>query len=68
MISEDIQHLIEQVKTLPNSLERNKTTSHLEDARVWAKQLENKFSHAPHPADQCTCPAGAVDAKCPVHA
>ena len=68
MIADQIKHLIEQAKTLPNSLERNKTISHLEDARVWARQLENKYSQAPHPADQCICPNGAIDAKCPVHA
>lgn len=67
MISIDIQNVIDAVGAEKNSLERNKLNSHLQDALVWARALENKFQTAPHIADQCTCVVGAVDKSCPLH-
>lgn len=67
MISHEIQITIDGLKKMPNSYEKNKVNSHLQDALVWAKELERKSVQAPHPADQCICLVGAVDEKCPVH-
>lgn len=68
MSPSEIQALIDKVKQQPNSLERNKVISHLQDARAWAITLRARLGTAPHPAEQCTCPQGAIDAKCPIHA
>jgi hypothetical protein len=38
--AERIDQLIRDVKTLPNGLNRNKITSHLEDAKAHAQALE----------------------------
>lgn len=65
MISHEIQTVIAEVKKLPNSLPRNKIVSNLEDARVWAKELE--VSNADPANMPCSCGVGFVDAKCPSH-
>lgn len=67
MISREIQNVIDMVGAEKNSQERNKIVSHLTDAKYAAMALESKFQTAPHPADQCTCPVGAVDKQCPLH-
>lgn len=71
MISDHIKDLIIAAKALPNSLERNKSVSHLEDARVWMESLELKegkrYGVPPESSHTCICPPGAVDPNCPVH-
>jgi hypothetical protein len=67
MIATDIKVLIDKVKALPNSLERNKIVSHLEDAKAHAIALQYRLGDAPDIATHCTCLPGAVDTSCPVH-
>lgn len=80
MISDHIKDIITAVKALPNSLERNKTVSHLEDARVWMHSIEfkegNRYGVPPTQRKdleaedlglRCSCPEGAVDSHCPIH-
>lgn len=75
MIAGHIEDLITAAKALPNSLNRNKIISHLEDARAHAQVLEldykGDYKHAPARASvaTCTCPQYpyAQDFNCPVH-
>lgn len=43
----------------------NKTAARLEEAWLWAKEIEP--SAVAQLADSCTCLVGAVDSMCPVH-
>lgn len=71
-----IQSLIDQTKKLPNSLERNKLVSHLENARLIAALMEYQTGERydqtftpdlPEKAYICTCPTGGRDTMCAVH-
>lgn len=42
MLSKQIENLIDTVKALPNSMERNKVVSKLQDAYAWAKVMDVK--------------------------
>lgn len=77
----EIQKLIDQIKKEPNSLARNKTVSHLEDALAHAYRMrqpeplpepppEAPGGYVPTRETACTCPpyAGVVAKDCPVHA
>lgn len=66
-VSKHIDDLITLYKSKPNGEIRNKVLSHLKDAKYAAMALEHYENKAPHPADQCTCPLGAVDEECPLH-
>lgn len=67
MTPNDIQKIIDRVKKMPNSLHRNKTVSHLEDAKAHAYLLnEAPLPEAP-PEGECTCVMGARDRNCPAH-
>lgn len=66
-IYKHVEDLIAAVKALPNSYEKNKMNSHLQDVRAWAKMHSLRYEQAPHPAENCICIEGAVDAGCPVH-
>ena len=46
-----IQDLITATKAMPNSLERNKIVSHLEDAKAHAIALDHRLDKAPPPTD-----------------
>lgn len=67
-VKAEIKRIIEHVKLQPNSIERNKTISHLYDAQFAANGLT---ASAPQmlddSKDNCTCPAGAIRVDCPVH-
>lgn len=67
MLSTDIKGLIDKTKALPNSLERNKIVSHLEDAKAHAIALQYRLGTAPDIGVECSCIAGAVDVHCPKH-
>ena len=43
----DIERLIEWCKAQPNSLERNKAVSHLQDAGVWIERLVDEVDDQP---------------------
>jgi hypothetical protein len=64
-ITQQIEQIITEVKSKPNSYPRNKVVSNLEDAKVWAKELE--VSNADPASAPCTCGVGYVDANCPTH-
>lgn len=69
-IPEQITRLLGQVRALSNSYARNKTVSNLENARVWAKELqpENTEAKSNLPTAECICPEGGMRTDCPVHA
>jgi len=59
MIAEHISDLIVAAKALPNSLQRNKIVSHLEDALAHAKVLEISKSQFTYTSQESsTAPAG----------
>lgn len=43
MITKHINDLITATKAMPNSLERNKIISKLEDAKAWSITMQNKL-------------------------
>jgi hypothetical protein len=53
---------------------RNKAISHLQDARVWSKELDDKFAGLaedqglPEQVRGCTCTDIGVSRTCPIHA
>jgi hypothetical protein len=79
-IATDIQGLIQRATKLPNSKERNKVVSKLEDALALAKvgqAGELKAQKIPSDASvdmpinrlaTCTCKPGMIDVNCPLHA
>lgn len=82
MISTHITDLITATKAMPNSLQRNKIMSHLEDAKAHALVLESYSgaTYAPGttavPGGQvvngnssiaCSCSVGVRDNDCPIH-
>ena len=82
-LANDVKRLIERARTYPNSKERNKVISKLEDALAWAQMAKNDMSAAPNVAQnepagpyaeldglqstECICKPGMVMASCPVH-
>lgn len=71
MISHEIQVLIDQVKALPNSQERNKIVSKLEDAMAWAIRMQTKVppslaATAPPTDNQTTASAPNLTCICPM--
>lgn len=64
-----IQSLIDEIKQDPNSLERNKMVSHLEDAKAYAIAQTAKVpsSLAATAPASCTCVMGAIARDCPQH-
>lgn len=71
-----IQALIDQVKTAPNSLLRNKLVSRLEDAKIVSELIDyqtgERFGVQPSltagKAGICMCPMpGVIHANCPLH-
>jgi len=73
-LPDQIQALIDQVKTQKNNLQRNKIISHLEDALAHAKVQASwvppslaESAPTPTQTQGCTCPIGAIDSTCPIH-
>ncbi len=63
--SDQISALIDALKLEPNSKERNKLSSKLEDA--WAKVLDGKYKPLPNEHSDCICQSGVFDPSCSVH-
>lgn len=82
MISNHISDILTAAKELPNSLERNKLISHLNDAYFVAYYIEakgrDKLAQSnvvgidienieKQLSEICICPAGSLDTACPIH-
>ena len=73
-ITTQISALIDTVKKQPNSLARNKVVSSLENARVWSKEIDDRFAGLAEdkgPTVQergCTCTDIGISRNCPIHA
>ena len=69
MISDQITHLIDQVKQHKNGESRNSLLGRLKDARAHAFVMEREEFMAdgkPKPVTECICPApGVRDKSCP---
>jgi hypothetical protein len=66
--------MAETMKTDPNVDKKalNKTIARLEEARLWAKELQSGKVEGQRNIDDitdglCNCPPGALSSNCPVH-
>ena len=72
-ITTQISALIETVKKQPNGIARTKVMSHLQDARVWSKELDDKFAGLaeeqgpPSQNSGCICDDIGIRRGCPIH-
>lgn len=80
MISNHISDILIAAKSMPNSMERNKLVSHLNDAYFVAYYIEQRDTERLKTANVlnvdmnsinktagCICPDGARDRNCQVH-
>jgi hypothetical protein len=65
--TQKIKAIIDELATdYPPSKARNKTIARLEEAELWSTQIVHSPTE-PQTDVKCICPAGAIDAQCPVH-
>lgn len=65
-LTQKIKALIDEASQLQGSKAKNKVIARLEEAELWSKELPKTV--ADQIADNCTCPLGAIDSQCPIHA